>query len=457
MVSRRLVFIWFIYLQTSDQLFLFSQQEGIFRRSGVKSRINILFNSNVSQNMSTSSSSQSLESLLDEACAYDVADFLKGMYCCISFFSATDGLFVTHFTGWFRNQDPLLSAKTVSLLTPLIGNSDPHLQDLNALRALLLVLPNRLALETLLRFLSRFAAKSDENSMTSTNLAIVWTPTVCRESMSSSISSSKDISVNGNAYQVLNSSSSSASLLESVSNFMKEARSVLLFLLENVDLVFSIPKQDLQTLMSSVTLLPRSMISNVGPSIPAIGCRASRIIHASPYEVFLKIVIERVSWDPLMVSSVDEGSTQKVRHSFSKFLPNPGSIRIQRKLVNPSPYDSTIEIHEESMDDSRVYCCEWLITSASSPSAVSSSSSSSSSSNSCSQVPSSSEVTLSFCCDLKGRPFIWYKMSYPKLLEHYLNRINDSFPSSSSSKDKSGRSVTDPFSCCFFMKTAVNA
>jgi hypothetical protein len=373
-----------------------------------------------------------------DACAYDVADFLKG---------------------WFRNQDPLISAKTVQLISPFIGKSDPYLQDLNALRALLLIIPNRLALETLLRFLSRFANKSEFNSMTSTNLAIVWTPTVCRESMPAN-QTIKDLgNSTGNTYQILNSSASSASILESMNAFIKEAREALIFLLENVDLVFSIPKEDVSSLQSVMASLPRSMTNKYGPSIPAIGCRASRIIHASPYEVFLKIVLHRVSWDPLLVSSVDEGSSQRVRHSFSKFVPNAGSIRIQRKFVSPTPNETTIQIHEESMEDSRTYSCEWLITSASSSPAVTASPSSSSSSfNSyASHAPSKSEVTLSFCCDLKGRPFVWYKKTYPKLLELYLNRINDSLPSSSSSKDKSANRSNDPFSCCFTMKNVVNA
>lgn len=63
-------------------------QEGIFRRSGVKSRINLLMNSSYFSGSAgnnnnhgvggSSSLNQSQETVLEEACAYDVADFLKG-------------------------------------------------------------------------------------------------------------------------------------------------------------------------------------------------------------------------------------------------------------------------------------------------------------------------------------------------------------------------------------------
>lgn len=384
-------------------------------------------------------SQQSQEAILEDACVYDVADFLKG---------------------WFRKQEPLLSSSTVSSLVTLIGNHDPHMLDLNALRSHLLVLPNRLALETLLRFLSKFSSKSDYNNMSASNLAIVWTPSICEDFVLHSPSSpSKGNGFSGSVnISQLSSGASHASLVE-ISNFMKGARTIIEFLILNVDLVFSVPKSDLESL--STASLPRSMsttASSLGPSIPAIGYRVSKVIHASPYEVFLKIVIERVSWDPLMTSSVDEGQTQRIRHSFSRFLPNPGSIRIQRKLVtSPTPSDATIQIHEESVDDSRVYCCDWVITKVSSSSSPGNSSSSASASS-----PSCSEVTLSFYCDLKGRPFVWYKKSYPKLLDVYLSRISESFPPPPGRKaDRAdgggGGGPSDPFSCCFFMKTAVNA
>lgn len=52
----------------TKNLTLFMLQEGIFRRSGVKSRINLLVQNNSSLNN------------LDHACPYDVADFLKGQF-----------------------------------------------------------------------------------------------------------------------------------------------------------------------------------------------------------------------------------------------------------------------------------------------------------------------------------------------------------------------------------------
>lgn len=292
---------------------------------------------------------------------------------------------------------------------------------MNALRARLLLLPNRMALEALLRFLSKFALKSDYNSMNVSNLAIVWTPSICREA-------SHGHGIPGPGSNSLHSSSTSASILESVSCFMKDARTVLEFLLHNTDRVFSIPRNELEGVR----------ISN-SPSIAAIRCRSSQMMAASPYEVFLKIVINRSSWDPLVVQIVDDGHTQRIKHSFSRFVPNAGSIRIKRQLNRPSPTDQTIQIHEESVDEGRSYTCDWLITC--SGSGVSQS--------------KSSEVSLSLYYDLKGRPLIWYKKSFPRLLETYLSSISSSFPGSKN--DRNGDSSSAPFTCCFFMRQAVSA
>lgn len=303
---------------------------------------------------------------------------------------------------------------------------------MNALRANLLLLPNRLALEALLRFLFRFASMSEYNSMTVSNLVVVWTPSICREG------SQNGIPVNGTAspHHPPFTSQVSASILESVSSFMKDARTVLQFLLQNTKTVFSIPRNELEELQTTSTRIPNS-----GPCVPAIRCRSSKVMSASPYEIFLRIIINRSAWDPLVISATDEGECQRIRHSFSRFVPTAGSIRIRRKLSSrPLPTDETIQIHEESIDGGQIYTCDWLITS--SESGVSN--------------YKSSEVTLSLFHDLKGRPLIWYKKSFPHLLEVYLNSINSSFPSSGKSDRSSDRSIA-PFSCCFFMRQAVNA
>lgn len=411
---------------------MITDQEGIFRRSGVKSRINLLMNSSYfngsSAGNNNNSLNQSQETILEEACAYDVADFLKGLLHipCIRppFLQCTRASPAS--SGWFRNQDPLLTAAIVSSLLPLVNKSEKtgEEEDWNVLRAQLLVLPNRIALEALIRFLSKFATRSDYNSMSAGNLAIVWTPSVCREG-------SHGHGTPGPGSHSLHSSITSASILESVSSFMKDARSILEFLLLNADRVFSIPRHEVES-------LSKMRVSN-GPSVPAIVCRSSKVMAASPYEVFLRIVINRSSWDPLVVETSDDGEIQRIRHSFSRFVPNGGSIRIKRKLNRPSPTDQTIQIHEESVDEGRSYSCDWLITC--SGSAVS--------------QPKSSEVTLSLFYDLRGRPLVWYKKSFPRLLETYLSRINSSFPGSKSDRNLDRASA--PFSCCFFMRQAVNA
>ena len=262
--------------------------------------------------------------------------------------------------------------------------------------------------------------------MTVNNLAIVWAPSVCREG-SHAVS---------NTSHALHSSTASASILESVSSFLKDAQSVLQFLLLNADRAFCVPRLDLERLQSKAVCV--NGITQAA-SVPSILCRCSKVVAASPYEIFLKIVINRSSWDPLVVETSEDGESQRIKHSFSRFVPNGGSIRIRRQLTRPSPTDETIQIHEESVDDGRSYTCDWLITSG----------------GSSGSHARSSEVVLSLHYDLKGRPLVWYKKSFPLLLETYLSSISSSFPGSKG--DRSSDRAHTPFSCCFFMRQAVSA
>lgn len=485
----------------------------------------------------------------------------------------------------------------ISKLTP---------DDLNRLRSHLMVFPNRLAIESLFRFLYKISQYSDYSSMTVSNLAIVWSPTICREQSSPSMASMvtmspkvknkgsksdhsmaasfenqriKSPAMNKSKMTPSQSVSSNNLLLESVSNFMKDSRILVEFLITNIDTIFCISRSDLVLPSPPVSVVmapPSGYNSNIGRNSsigrssnghnsaigytglnssrptsktstidsrnespfrsslftgkessdvlsvprgirpPSIGCQRVKVIpNASPYDIFLRIILERRTWDPLVTEIIDEGSgVQKIRQSFSSFLrpstssSNGGSLRINgtnrytrcksltrsvnspchRRSVSTSSSDSrrrtssrgssltgghgnhgdcdpdecsdhnaryltikrkwpdkldpsvqVIQIHEESLDDpsSRTktstgmptYICDWFIKS-SAPSSSSSPSKNGSSGN-----QPSSEISVAIYHDLKGRPFCWYKKSFPRLVDCYLNRISSFFNESTSNPD----------------------
>ncbi|XP_053314702.1 rho GTPase-activating protein 7 isoform X1 [Spea bombifrons] len=125
-------------------------QVGLFRKSGVKSRIQAL------REMSESNS----DSLTFEAqSAYDVADMLKQ---------------------YFRDlPEPLLTSKLSETFLQ-IYQYVPKDQRLQAIKAAIMLLPdeNREVLQTLLYFLSDVAAAVEENQMTPTNLAVCLAPSL---------------------------------------------------------------------------------------------------------------------------------------------------------------------------------------------------------------------------------------------------------------------------------------
>lgn len=620
-------------------------------------------------------------------------------------------------TGWFRNRVPLLPASLVSSLLPLlipssqtsssdsssplpscdekkrqnvsrvpgepsngsngmnsstipdIGTFSPL--DLNRLRAHLMVFPNRLAIESLMRFLNKISQYSDYNSMTVSNLSIVWTPSLCREESASNMasmstmvsmspSSCKTSNKNKNMFpktgslenQLKSSATSiktskmipsatsikmtpsvtstkmtpsatstkmtpSASvssnnfLLESVSNFMKDARVLVEFLITNVDTLFCISRSDLMlpsppssviiptsgghnsyrgqtghnsfnsghrlssqpssktsTLdsrnganslrlssfatqtdfcegrnpsidcVSSDTYQPSGVgttndtyqPSGIGTTIdtyqpssvgtsgsgvniprgitpPSIGCRRLKVIHnASPYDIFLRIILERRTWDPLVTEIIDEGSgVQKIKHCFSPFLrpsspSNGGSLRINgqnryircksltrstnspchRRSVSTSSSDSRRRgsfSRSSSGDCDLDQCLEsqtrYLTIRRKWPEKLDPSvqviqiheeslDDPSSRTKTSTGMPSyicdwsikagpvsadgnepSSELSVAIYSDLKGRPLCWYKKSFPRLIDCYLHRISSFFNHDPSTNPDGLQDATD--------------
>ncbi|XP_057187379.1 rho GTPase-activating protein 7 isoform X2 [Triplophysa rosa] len=128
-------------------------QVGLFRKSGVKSRIQALRQMN--ESCGTNGGGVNYEG----QSAYDVADMLKQ---------------------YFRDlPEPLLTSKLSDTFLQ-IYQYVPKEQRLQAVRAAVLLLPdeNREALQTLLCFLSDVTANVDENQMTCTNLAVCLAPSL---------------------------------------------------------------------------------------------------------------------------------------------------------------------------------------------------------------------------------------------------------------------------------------
>ncbi|XP_069487701.1 rho GTPase-activating protein 7 isoform X2 [Ambystoma mexicanum] len=125
-------------------------QVGLFRKSGVKSRIQALRQMNENSADGVSYEGQS---------AYDVADMLKQ---------------------YFRDlPEPVMTSKLSETFLQ-IYQYVPKDQRLQAIKAAIMLLPdeNREVLQTLLYFLSDVAAAVDENQMTPTNLAVCLAPSL---------------------------------------------------------------------------------------------------------------------------------------------------------------------------------------------------------------------------------------------------------------------------------------
>ncbi|XP_068960945.1 rho GTPase-activating protein 7 [Petaurus breviceps papuanus] len=133
----------YLYNQCLDQV-------GLFRKSGVKSRIQALRQMNESSMAHVSYDGQS---------AYDVADMLKQ---------------------YFRDlPEPLMTSKLSETFLQ-IYQYVPKDQRLQAIQAAIMLLPdeNREVLQTLLCFLSEVTAAVKENQMTPTNLAVCLAPSL---------------------------------------------------------------------------------------------------------------------------------------------------------------------------------------------------------------------------------------------------------------------------------------
>ncbi|XP_076362828.1 uncharacterized protein LOC143253229 isoform X2 [Tachypleus tridentatus] len=123
---------------------------GVFRKSGVRSRIQKLRNLNESNPHNNT---------YDDQQAYDVADMLKQY-----FRDLPEALFTNKWSETF-----------ISIFLYI-----PHMDRLDALHAAILLMPdeNREVLQTLIAFLQEVSKNADENQMTATNLAACLAPSL---------------------------------------------------------------------------------------------------------------------------------------------------------------------------------------------------------------------------------------------------------------------------------------
>lgn len=135
-------------------------QQGLFRKSGVKTRIQKL-------RQAMEATPEDFEFKFDDFSPYDIADVVKG---------------------YFRDlPEPLMTGKLSQTFTSIFLDI-PAQHWLKAVQPAILLLPdeNREVLQTLLYFLSDVAGKSNENSMTADNLAVCFAPSLFQLNMSSS-------------------------------------------------------------------------------------------------------------------------------------------------------------------------------------------------------------------------------------------------------------------------------
>ncbi|CBY15244.1 unnamed protein product [Oikopleura dioica] len=138
-------------------------QQGLFRKSGVKTRIQKL-------RQTMEANAEDFEFQFDNFSPYDIADVVKG---------------------YFRDlPEPLMTGKLSQTFTSIFLDIPPQYW-LKAVQPAIMLLPdeNREVLQTLLYFLSDVAGKSDENSMTADNLAVCFAPSLFQLNLNSSRSS----------------------------------------------------------------------------------------------------------------------------------------------------------------------------------------------------------------------------------------------------------------------------
>ena len=269
---------------------------GIFRKSGVKSRITALrqkleqmiskkeFYKKIDESSQFECCFPNLDySSCEDYCVYDVADMIKM---------------------WLREikPQPLINKQIISAFKEMSsGNSNPS--ELILKINVLLTDSQRSILEILLHFLSWFAKNSEINQMNSHNLAICFTPSLC-ECNSSTLSISKT-----------NGSSSTIDPSANESDTIFNAQTCLKYLIENYNsfsqisassLPFSFTSQLNETINNNshnhyqLNSQSHTSLINGGNLLPP-KYESKVIISASPWDILNKLLYQRNLFDPTIV------------------------------------------------------------------------------------------------------------------------------------------------------------
>ena len=271
---------------------------GIFRKSGVKSRINALRQKLEEMSNSKKELNKKPDEWLnfdscfpnldfkncEDYCVYDIADLIKM---------------------WLRELKPcpLITRQIISAFKEMSSkNCSPS--ELSVKLGVLLSDAQRSILEILLQFLSLFAAKSETNQMNSQNLAICFTPSLC-ECDTSNPSISK-----------INGSSSTIDPYANDSDTIFNAQTCLQHLIENYhslslistsSLPFSFTTQVNETLNNNHHCFHNQFNSSSHTSLINGGNLLppkyeSKInIPASPVDILKRLLYQRNLFDPTIV------------------------------------------------------------------------------------------------------------------------------------------------------------
>ncbi|KAJ7396221.1 StAR related lipid transfer domain containing 8 [Pitangus sulphuratus] len=412
-------------------------QVGIFRKSGVKSRIQALRHMNESSPDNVSYAGQS---------AYDVADLLKQ---------------------YFRDlPEPIFTSKLTDTFLQIYQFVSKE-QRLQAVQAAIILMPdeNREVLQTLLYFLSDIAS-AEENQMTAGNLAVCLAPSIFHLNVSKKESTSpraihkrgtmgkpdqKDLNENMAATQGL------SHMITDCKKLFQVSHDILLQLSSSymaadayphplTDLVcqgeskdlHSYFEQSIQNLLKESSEKFKGWLSTPGPLNTELSCKkvgdgnplrlwkVSTDVEAPPAAVLHRVLRERHLWDEdLLQSKVVEALDQdmEVYHYVTDSMaPHPRrDCMVLRRWRTDLPRGACLlmalsvehdKVPVEGGVKAVVLTSQYLIE----PSAM-----------------GRSRVTHICRADLRGRSPEWYNRVFGHLCAMELARIRDSFPALSPS------------------------
>ncbi|XP_060620992.2 rho GTPase-activating protein 7-like isoform X1 [Anolis sagrei] len=414
----------------------FLDQVGLFRKSGVKSRILYLREMNENDPSSISYEGQS---------AFDVADMVKQ---------------------YFRDlPEPIFTSKLCESFLHIYQYL-PKDQQFCAVQAAILLLPdeNREALQTLLFFLRDVVAFVEENQMTPANIAVCLAPslfhlnTLRRESSSSSRSSQRKYSIGKPDQRDL---SENLAATQGLGHMIMECHR----LFQIPDYYFDHDHDDLQVPHNSEeAVLPQTSMTRHSSTVTSlehsmqdllrdakekfknwVACptleegvdaaykkvdddnhirlwKASVEINAAPKVVLYRILMEHHLWEPNLqqtkILEILDDETDIYHYSTENMFPLPPREYVVLRTWRTDPQSGTCVLAATSTNSenttvngilAEVFLCQFLIEAVGSQ---------------------KSKVTHVCRIDTRGRTTEWYNRAFGHLCAAELTRIKQSFKSS---------------------------